>query len=53
MAILLEGQLTSSRLKKRFGVVADGPRASRPMKLIGLDQLVTMYPTLEAALSST
>jgi anti-sigma B factor antagonist len=53
MTVLLEGQQISSRLKKRFGVVAGGPRTSRPMELIGLDQLLSMYPTLEAALSST
>jgi anti-sigma B factor antagonist len=33
-----------------FSVVADGPVTSRPMRLIGLDQLVTMHPTLQAAL---
>lgn len=31
-------------------VVADGPATSRPMKLIGLAELITMRPTLEVAL---
>ena len=52
MTVLLDGQRAASQLKKRFGVVADGPRTSRPMKLIGVDQVLSLYPTLEAALSS-
>ena len=52
MTALLDGQRAASQLKKRFGVVADGPRTSRPMKLIGVDQVLSLYPTLEAALSS-
>lgn len=34
----------------RFAVVADSPVTSRPMKLIGLTDLITMYPTVDAAL---
>jgi anti-sigma B factor antagonist len=34
----------------RFGVVADGPATSRPMTLVGLDAIVSLYPTLDAAL---
>jgi anti-sigma B factor antagonist len=33
-----------------FAVVADGPATSRPMKLIGLTDLMTVYPTLDEAL---
>ncbi|MGI9124552.1 MAG: STAS domain-containing protein [Mycobacterium sp.] len=32
-----------------FGVVADGPATSRPLKLIGLADLIGLYPTLAAA----
>lgn len=33
-----------------FLVVADGPVTARPMKLIGLTELMTVYPTLGDAL---
>jgi anti-sigma B factor antagonist len=33
-----------------FSVVADGPVTSRPMRLIGIDKVVTMHATLDAAL---
>jgi anti-anti-sigma factor len=33
-----------------FAVVADGPATSRPMKLIGLTNIMTVYPTLDEAL---
>jgi anti-anti-sigma factor len=32
-----------------FGVVASGPATSRPLKLVGLAEIVGLYPTLEAA----
>jgi anti-anti-sigma factor len=32
-----------------FGVVAEGPTTSRPMKLLGLDQMLNLYATLEDA----
>ena len=34
----------------RFSVVAIGPVTSRPMKLIGLDKVMAIHPTLTAAL---
>jgi anti-sigma B factor antagonist len=34
----------------RFGVVADGPSTSRPLKLIGIDAIVDVYRTLDEAL---
>jgi anti-anti-sigma factor len=52
MTVLLDGQETATQLRKRFGVVADGPRTSRPMKLMGLDQVLALYPSLESALSA-
>lgn len=33
-----------------FLVVADGPITARPMKLIGLTEIITVYPTLGEAL---
>lgn len=36
----------------RFGVVAQGPATSRPLKLIGIDQIIALHPTLEQAVSA-
>jgi anti-sigma B factor antagonist len=33
-----------------FAVVADGPTTSRPLKLLGLDATLALYPTLDDAL---
>jgi anti-sigma B factor antagonist len=35
----------------RFAVVADGPATSRPIKLLGVDSIVALFPTLEEALA--
>jgi anti-sigma B factor antagonist len=35
----------------RFGVVADGPATSRPLKLVGIADIVALYATLEEALA--
>jgi anti-anti-sigma factor len=35
-----------------FSVVADGPATSRPMTLIGLADVFTIHPTLDAALGA-
>ncbi|MBJ8348522.1 STAS domain-containing protein [Antrihabitans sp. YC2-6] len=35
----------------RFGVVADGPATGHPMELVGVDKLITIYPTLDAAIA--
>ncbi|WP_343574263.1 STAS domain-containing protein [Mycobacterium sp.] len=37
----------------RIAVVANSPAASRPIQLTGLDSVVALYPTLDAALSAT
>ena len=37
----------------RFGVVANGPGTSRPMKLIGLDGIIALHQTLADALADT
>jgi anti-sigma B factor antagonist len=36
----------------RFLVVAEGPGTSRPIKLMGLDTLFAVHPTLDAALGA-
>ncbi len=35
----------------RFAVVANGPATSRPIKLMGLDNILALYSTLDSALS--
>jgi anti-sigma B factor antagonist len=34
-----------------FGVVAEGPVTSRPLKLVGIADIVSLYPTLDEALA--
>ena len=36
----------------RFAVVADGPATSRPLKLVGIDEVVGLHPTLDEALAA-
>jgi anti-sigma B factor antagonist len=36
----------------KFAVVADGPVTSRPLKLVGIADIVSLYPTLDEALSA-
>ena len=36
----------------RFAVVADGPATSRPLKLVGVTDVVDLYATLEEALTA-
>jgi anti-sigma B factor antagonist len=36
----------------RFAVVANGPATSRPIQLTGLDEAISLYPTLDDALGA-
>lgn len=36
----------------RFAVVADGPATSRPLKLVGIDDVVELFATLDEALAA-
>lgn len=36
----------------RFAVVADGPATSRPIQLTGLDETLSLYPTLDEAVTA-
>jgi anti-sigma B factor antagonist len=36
----------------RFAVVADGPATSRPLKLVGIAEVVDLYATLDEALTA-
>lgn len=35
-----------------FAVVADGPATSRPIQLTGLDQILSLYPTMTEAMAA-
>ena len=50
MSVLVEAQEQASASSMRFGVVADGAATSRPMKLLGIDAVLAIYPTVDAAL---
>jgi anti-sigma B factor antagonist len=50
MSLLIEAHRDMAP-KARFGVVADGPCTSRPLKMIGLDSIFDLYPTLDEALA--
>lgn len=36
----------------RFAVVADGPVTSRPLKIVGIADVIDLYPTLDEALAA-
>jgi anti-sigma B factor antagonist len=52
MTVLLtaHGQIGDSA---HFAVVADGPAVARPMQLVGVDKLLIMHTTLDAALEAS
>jgi anti-sigma B factor antagonist len=49
MSVLVEAQDQASAISVHFGVVADGAATSRPMKLLGIDSVLALYPTLDDA----
>lgn len=52
MAVLIKGHTAATNCATQFGVVANGPTTSRPMELVGLNELLSVYPTLDDALAS-
>jgi anti-sigma B factor antagonist len=50
MSVLMAAQEETAGASVRFGVVADGPATSRPIKLLGIDGILALYPTLDDAL---
>ncbi len=50
LSVLVNGQAAVSP-PTRFAVVADGPATSRPIKLMGIDGLLSLHRTLDNALS--
>jgi anti-sigma B factor antagonist len=50
MSVLVEAN-DSAPASLRYAVVADGAATSRPMKLVGLDEVFEVYATLDEALA--
>ncbi len=51
MSVLVEAHERVSASAKLF-VVADGSATSRPIKMVGIDKIVSLYPTLADALDA-
>ena len=51
MQVLMEAHNQTGE-NLRFAVVADGPATSRPLKITGIADLITMYASLEVALQN-
>ncbi|HEX3286429.1 MAG TPA: STAS domain-containing protein [Mycobacterium sp.] len=49
MSVLVDAQEQANAASARFAVVADGAGTSRPIRLLGIDAIVALYPTLEDA----
>ena len=49
MAVLVAAREQAEASHVKFGVVASGPATSRPLTLIGLAEVIGMYPTLGEA----
>ncbi len=50
MSVLLAAQEEADAVRARFGVVAEGAATSRPIRLLGIDAILALYPTLDDAL---
>ena len=50
MSVLLAAQEAADAMTVRFGIVADGAATSRPIRLLGIDAILVLYPPLGDAL---
>ena len=50
MSVLVAAQEAADAMSLRFGIVAEGAATSRPIRLLGIDAILTLYPTLGDAL---
>lgn len=50
MSVLVAAQQAADAMLVRFGIVAEGPATSRPLRLLGIDAILALYPTLDDAL---
>src|SRR6476661_2372074 len=46
MSVLMAAQEAADALSLRLGIVAHGAATSRPITLLGIDAILTLYPTL-------
>jgi anti-sigma B factor antagonist len=52
MSVLVEANELVGPAAKLL-VVADGPATSRPIKLVGIDKIVSLYPNIDDALNAS
>jgi len=50
ISVLVAAQEAADAMSVRFGVVAEGAATSRPIRLLGVDALLTLHPTLGDAI---
>ncbi len=50
MSVLVAAQEAADAMAVRFAVVAEGATTSRPIRLLGIDAVLALYPTLDDAL---
>jgi anti-anti-sigma factor len=50
ISLLVETHHLTARTATMLRVAADGPATSRPMRSIGVDQIVDVYPTVTEAI---
>jgi anti-sigma B factor antagonist len=50
MSVLVAAQEAADAMSVRFGIVAEGAATSRPIRLLGIDGILVLYPTLGDAL---
>jgi anti-sigma B factor antagonist len=50
MSVLVAAQEAAEAMSVPFGIVAEGAATSRPIRLLGIDAILTLYPTLGDAL---
>jgi anti-sigma B factor antagonist len=50
MSVLVATQEAADAMSMRLGIVAEGAATSRAIRLLGIDALLTIYPTLGDAL---
>ena len=49
MSVLVATQGAADAMAVRFAVVAEGAATSRPIRLLGIDTVLALYPTLDDA----
>ncbi|KMO71464.1 Anti-sigma-F factor antagonist RsfB [Mycolicibacterium chlorophenolicum] len=53
ISMLVETHRLTSRAGISLRVVADGPATARPMRMMRIDEIIDLYPTVADALSGT